>query len=149
LKIRTTIGTVLLLLWLCNANAEQLMRFGAWEVHYAVLPSTFLRPAITQQYGVVRAEDSSLVNISMLDASGTPARGQVQGSATNLLGQRQPLHFAEVLEPPAVYYLAQLRHANEEVTRFEITVTREDGTEMVVEFQQKLYWEDDHARGSG
>ena len=123
------------------AAAEQLQSFADWDVHYVVLPSTFLRPEIAQQYAVVRANNRSLVNISVLDKAGNATRGKIQGAIINLLGQRQDLKFREVAEASAVYYLAEIEHANEEVLRFRITATI-DGRELLVEFQQKLYWED-------
>ncbi len=131
-----------------DGRAEQLQRFGNWTVHYVVIPSTFLRPQIAQRYDLVRAANRALVNVSLLDGAGTPARANVQGRAMNLLGQTQTLAFRQVEELPAVYYLAELEHSNEETMRFTITLTPQDGKPMLLEFQQKLYWEDSDARGA-
>lgn len=137
--------SILLLLSTCIAHAEQYERFGDWEVHYAVLPTTFLRPQVAAAYEIVRARDRSLINVSVLDGTASPARVAVTGSATNLLGQQIQLRFREVLDGPAVYYLAQIEHSDEEVMRFRIVVNTDDAREMVVQFQQKLYWEDRRA----
>lgn len=140
-------ATLLLLLGATNPSAEQSQSFGDWDVHYVVVPSTFLRPQIAQQYAVTRAGNRSLVNISVLDQADKATRGEVRGSIVNLLGQRRNLAFREVAEADAVYYLAEIEHANEEVLRFHISVTV-DGRELLIEFQQKLYWEDADAGGS-
>jgi len=132
---------LLCLLTATHAAAEQLQSFGNWDIHYVVVPSTFLRPEIALQYSVVRAKNRSLVNISVLDKAGKATRGKIRGTTVNLLGQLQALEFREVAEASAIYYLAEIEHDNEEVLRFRITATI-DGRELLVEFQQKLYWED-------
>jgi hypothetical protein len=50
--------------------------------------------------------------------------------------------FREATEGVAVYYLAEIKHSNEEVLRFKITIAPPDDREMLLEFQQKLYWEE-------
>ena len=35
------------------AHAEQLQRFGDWEVHYVVLPSGFLKPDVAARIAVI------------------------------------------------------------------------------------------------
>jgi len=130
------------------AFADQAKSFGAWDVHYIVIPSTFLRPHIATQYDVVRAKNRSLINISVLDKTGQAARGTVTGWASNLLGQQTNLAFREVAEAGAVYYLAEIEHENEDILRFHITATVDGSPKMLVEFQQKLYWEDADASGA-
>jgi len=124
------------------AHAEQLQRFGDWEVHYVVLPSGFLKPDVAARYHIVRGRDRAFVNVSVLDPDGQPSKVNVSGHSTNLLGQRQTLAFREVSEGSAVYYLAEIKHSNEEVVRFKISVSGATSREMLLEFQQKLYWEE-------
>ena len=128
--------------------AEQSQSFGGWDVHYVVIPSTFLQPQIAAQYGITRAKDRALVNVSVIGQAGDATRCKVAGSASNLLGQRLELEFREVTEGDAVYYLAELKHDNEEVLRFRITARVPGEREMRLEFQQKLYWEDADASGA-
>ena len=136
-------GAILMLLLVSvNAAGEQMQRFGDWEVHYVVLPSGFLKPDIAASYDIIRGRDRAFINISALDPQRRPAHARVRGSATNLLGQQQPLGFREITEGSAVYYVADLKHDHEETLRFEITVTPEGQREMRLEFQQKLYWEE-------
>ena len=50
--------------------------------------------------------------------------------------------FEEVREGPALYYLAQIRHADEEHHRIEIDIILPDGSTQQLALQQKLYWEE-------
>ncbi len=122
-------------------QAEQRQSFGGWDVHYVVLPTGFLKPAIAAQYGITRGRDRALVNVSVLDPTGTPRKVRIEGSAKNLLGQLQPLAFREVTEGDAVYYLAAIKHTHEEVLRFDVSVTASEAPPMRLRFQQKLYWQ--------
>lgn len=123
-------------------HAEQRQSFGGWNVHYVVLPTGFLKPAIAAQYGITRGRDRALVNISVLDPTGVPKKVSIEGTVKNLLGQLQPLAFREVTEGQAVYYLASVKHTHEEVLRFEISLSAPDAPPMQLKFQQKLYWEE-------
>jgi hypothetical protein len=144
-KARGLVSIIVALSALVAANAawsEQVQQFADWDVHYVVIPSTFLRPEVATQYTITRAKNRSLVNISVLNKTGEATHSRVQGSASNLLGQRLDLQFREVAEAGAVYYLAELEHDNEDILRFRISVKVGNGEEMLLEFQQKLYWED-------
>ena len=123
-------------------GAEQRRSFGGWEVHYVVVPTGFLNPAVAARYGIARGRDRALVNVSILDPAGVPQRVEIEGSVKNLLGQLQPLEFREVTEGEAVYYLAAIKHTHEEVLRFELSVIAPAAPPMQFQFQQKLYWEE-------
>lgn len=133
--------TVCLCAAMTSAWAEQKMTFGEYEVHYIVLPTTFLNAEIADKYDLPRGRDRALVNISVLDADGIPVKAQVTGSTQNLLGQRQQLSFAEVTEGSAVYYLALLRHADQEFHQLSLDVKLPDGQVGELRFQQKMYWD--------
>ena len=120
--------------------------FGPYRVHYSVFNSTQLAPEIASQYGLQRANDRALVNISVNRADGDATRfgqpAEVSGAATNLTQQQQRLAFREIAEGRAHYYLAQVRHINEEMYNFRITITPEGSeTPLELRFSQKLYTE--------
>lgn len=123
-------------------HAEQMEQFGDWQIHYVVFPSSFLTPAIASNYGITRAKDIGIVNISVLDQDGNGAPATVSGQATNLLGQMSQLDFREVREGPAVYYLAEIRHADQEVVRFSFAITPPGAATFDLKFQKKLYWDE-------
>lgn len=119
-------------------------RFGNYTVHYSVFNSTFLQPEVAQAYNLVRARDQVLVNISVTKAEdgsstlGLPA--QVSGFASNLMQQRQNLDFTEISEGDATYYIAPLKHTNEETYNFTISVDPEaDSEPFEITFSRTLY----------
>jgi hypothetical protein len=123
-------------------QAEQMEQFGDWQIHYVVFPSSFLTPAIANNYGITRAKNLGIVNISVLDQDGNGAPASVSGHATNLLGQMSQLDFREVREGPAVYYLAEIRHTDQEVVRFSFAITPPGAATFDLKFQKKLYWDE-------
>ncbi|WP_228517918.1 DUF4426 domain-containing protein [Aliidiomarina indica] len=117
---------------LANEQGGQYEQFGNWEVHYIAFPSTMLTPEIASAYNVRRSSSRGLVNISVLDAEqeGKPAqRVAISGYALNNLGQRQNLNFRRFIEEPAIYYIAEVSHVNEDRLRFFITITHGDRNE--------------------
>ncbi|RPH92877.1 MAG: DUF4426 domain-containing protein [Lysobacterales bacterium] len=121
------------------AHAEQLQRLGDWDVHYALIRTSFLKPDIAARHGIVRGPDRALLNISVIGGDGKPVVAGVSGRVRNLLEQDTPLEFQEVREGAAVYYLAEVRHTDREVLRFFIDVAPPDGTAQRLEFQQQMY----------
>ena len=120
--------------------------FGPYRVHYSVFNSTQISPEIASQYELQRANDRALVNISVNRADGDATSfgqaAKVSGTATNLTQQQQRLDFQEIDEGRARYYLAQVRHINEEMYNFRITITPKGSeTPLELRFSQKLYTE--------
>jgi hypothetical protein len=121
------------------ASAEQFKRLGAWDVHYIVIRTTFLKPEIAAKNAIVRGPDRALLNISVIGDDGLPVVAELSGRLRNLLEQDTPLEFQEVREGEAVYYLAQFRHTDREILRFYIDIRPPDGTTQRLEFQQQMY----------
>ena len=121
--------------------AEQQMTFGEYQVHYIVLPTTDLNAKVADKYDLPRGRDRALVNVSVLDGSGTPVSANVSGSSENRLGQRQQLSFTEVTEGTAIYYLSLLRHADEEYHRVALDVVLPNGVVGELRFRQQMFWD--------
>lgn len=124
-----------------DANAEQMRQLGPWEVHYALVPTSFLKPDIAARYQVTRGRDRAMLNISVLDEAGNAVAVEISGTIINLLSQQQPIQFREVREGPAIYYLAQVKHTDREVLRFAVDIVPPDGSDRRLEFQQTMYWD--------
>lgn len=118
------------------------MTIGDLEAHYVVFPSTFLNAEIADTYGIRRARDLSILNLSVLDSSGAGTPTSIAGQVKNLLGQQSGLEFREIREDQALYYIAEVRHANREVLRFSIAITPPGGRTYDLAFQQELFWEE-------
>lgn len=113
-------------------------RFDGYEVNYNVFPSTTLDPQIASTYGILRAPNRSVVNISVRkqDATaGLPAK--VSGAVSDLIN-RKPLDFQEIKEPGATYYIATMVHGRDEVANFEIEVQPEGGPAHTLKFTRKV-----------
>lgn len=120
--------------------------FGDFQVYYSVFNSTFVTPEIASTYQLNRARDRALVNISVTHTregqTGLGLPAEVTGVATNLLQQAQPLEFREIDEGNTTYYIATVRHTNEEMYHFRIQVQPEGTTQpFELRFSQKLYLE--------
>ena len=121
------------------AAAEQKLDFDGYELHYVVIPTTFLSAETASEYGIVRAEDRALVNLSVLkDGQGMTVE-KLSGTVKNLLSQQQQLRFTEVIEGDAVYYLAELKHSDRDTLTFAVELTPAGGKAAALTFQQKMY----------
>ncbi|NCF77382.1 MAG: DUF4426 domain-containing protein [Proteobacteria bacterium] len=144
-KPRMWVAALTLLFALQPAHAQQMQRFGDYELHYIVIPTTMLKPDIAARYNIRRGKDRALCNISVIDNNGVGVKAALEGSSQNLLGQRQGLTFTEVVDGDAIYYLATIRHANEEVHRIDIDAQvvaspTSKGASTTLKLTQKLYW---------
>ena len=143
-SLRRLAGSLMLLaLGLAAAPAwpERMMRLGAFEAHYSLVPTTLLKPDVAARYDISRGRDRALLNVTILDAQGQPVRVRVSGVVRDLLGQTRDIDFREVIDGEAVYHLAEIRHPDQEVLRFSIHVHIPDGGAHEIAFQQKMYWE--------
>ena len=131
--------TLLLALLAAPVAAEQLQKFGDIEVHYVVVNSSFLDPAVASRYGVQQGKDRAFVNLSVLDANGKSLDATVTGTTLNLLNQESVLSFNEIKEADSIYYIAPLRFTDRDTLRFRIDVVLTGRAPMRVEFQQQMF----------
>jgi hypothetical protein len=124
-----------------TAVAEQSVSLGDLEVHWVLVPSTFLEPDIASRYEIERARNQGLVNLTVLSKAGLPRTADVTGTLINLLGQRIELDFRTLEDGDAIYYIAPFRYTDAELLRFEIDVQTPDSGGGTLKIRQKLYWE--------
>lgn len=105
---------------------ESTKQFGEYTVHYTVFNSAFIPADVAAVYQVNRAKNRALVNVSVTRETedghslGLPAN--ITGTATNMMQQQRKLEFRTIDEGNATYYLAELRHTNEEIMNFAVQV---------------------------
>ncbi|MGB1109576.1 MAG: DUF4426 domain-containing protein [Gammaproteobacteria bacterium] len=134
----------LLSLWSWSSQAEQSQDFGDYVVHFNALPTSFISNEVAKQYGITRSKTRVLLNISVLKkvlgTSSAPVTAIVKARATNLTGQLKDIPTRKVSEGQAIYYLGELRVADEETLNFEIEVTPK-GMEApyTVKFRQQFF----------
>ena len=140
-----------LLLLICArptfADTQTLQKFGDYTVHFSVFNSTFITPEVASVYQLTRAKDLALVNISVTRTTegatslGLPA--EVSGTATNLIQQQRSLDFQTISEGDATYYIAPLRHTNEEIMHFAIQIQPDAvSAPFTVKFSRNLHSHD-------
>ena len=123
------------------AHAEQVVHVGTYDVHYVVLGTTFLSADVARQYGISRAKNIALINISVL-RNGQAVAAKIQGQARDLLDRRVELPFREIKERTSVYYIAALKFSEQEHWRFELRVIPAGENEPFdVRFEQQIYVE--------
>jgi hypothetical protein len=118
--------------------------FGNYTVHYQAVNSTFLRPEIADQYGIVRSERRAFLNVAVLrneeGGKTTPVTATITGTKHNLLQQANTIDFALVREGTAIYYIGQFDFSDREVVRFTLEVAPEGKTPAHrIEWSTQLY----------
>lgn len=116
------------LLWIAFAVQVQAAGntdFGDYQVHWSVLPSTFIAPEVARANDLQRSKGIGIVNISIMkendDGTLSPVSGQVEGKVTNDIQQVRFLAFRRVQEGDAVYFIAEYQYRSGELMTFNIT----------------------------
>jgi hypothetical protein len=97
---------------------------GDYTVYYSLFPSSFLQADIAGSYGIIRAKDRAILNVSVRHATGDGGEAQsalVKGSSSDLIHSRQ-LKFQEIHEQGAIYYIAEVRVSNPATLYFDLQV---------------------------
>lgn len=114
--------------------------FNGYKIYYSAFNSTFIDPDIAATYKINRGKDRGLVNIAVVQQSGTGKASQVTGYVSNIIQQSQRLEFFEVREQDAIYYLAPFSFENEDHLTFSIEVTPDSGSPAYdFKFQKTMY----------
>lgn len=128
------------------AAAQQSERFGAYELHYSVLNSTFISPEVAAQYGITRGDNRGLINVALRehldDGSAVNRAMDLGGESWDLTGRRIPFEFIEIREGPAVYYISEFKFLNREWRHFALEFTAEgDSQRHALRFKRQMYEE--------
>ncbi len=127
-----------------NSYAENSKEFGDYVIHYNAFRSDTISPEVAKQYGLARANNRVLINISILkkvmNTTGKPTDSTVTGHASNLTGQLKQLKFKEITEGNAIYYLAETKISNGEFLKFDIKIIPEGETRAArLQFNKRFY----------
>lgn len=99
--------------------------FGDYQVHWSVLPSTFLTPETAKANNLQRSKGIGIVNISIMqeDENGLikTVPGQVEGKASNDIQQVKFLAFRRIREGDSVYFIAEYQYSPGELMTFNVT----------------------------
>ncbi len=152
-RLRRSPGACLALaaFWLTIAasvsQAQLSERFGPYELHYSVVNTTFLEPAVAAEYGITRGRRRAIINLSLrehLDDGTTVARTMdLKGSSRDLTAQSIDFDFMEVREGPAIYYIGEFKFINREYRFFDVNFAADGSDERFdFSFKHQMYIND-------
>ncbi len=124
---------------------ESFKDFGEHVVHFNAFTTEQLKPETAQAYGIARAQNRAMVNITVLRKSGvglgSPVAAAVTASASNLTGQLKSLKLREIVEGDreAIYYIGDLPVSSDETLLFDVRITPEGHSEqLAIKFQRRF-----------
>lgn len=120
-----TFGAIILMSPMALAQDEYQLSFANYTVHYNAFPSEFLEPQVSKTVGIKRSASRGVLAIAVKEKLGNTSRSvkaDINGTATNLIGQIRKLDMIEVKDGDVVYYLGQFTVAHDEMLRFNIGV---------------------------
>jgi len=85
-----------------------------------------------------------MINVSVIKESdgttGTPVKADVTARATNLTGQSRDIDLREILDGDAIYYIGEMRVANQETINFQLEVQPQGASKTFqAKFSQTFY----------
>jgi hypothetical protein len=117
-------------------------RSGDYTVHYSLFPSSFLQADIAGTYGITRAKDRAILNVSVRHHRGNTSEAQsalVRGTSSDLI-HSLPLKFQEIREQGAVYYIAEVRISNPATLYFDLQVKPDPNSAAIqVRFNKEVF----------
>ena len=75
--------TLLISLWVSQAQAQQSERFDQFELHYSIVYTTFLTAEIAAEFGIPRGKDKAMLTLSVRDADA----GDIEGRPMKIEGR--------------------------------------------------------------
>jgi hypothetical protein len=117
--------------------------FGSYEVFYNVFPSAMLTEAVAAANNIVRGKNRAVINVAVrkrLPDGGDQAQAALVSGTYSDLIQSKKLEFREIKETGAIYYIAEFRHSDRELLRFDIKVQPDPNAPAhSISFTRKLY----------
>lgn len=115
---------------------------GQYQINHIAYNSTFLERDIAKLYGITRAKNLAVINISVqdLENEGKGVDATITGTATNLIHQIKHLKFRKVPSGDAIYYISDYRFSDGDALTFKLDVTVPGASRPTeVEWQQTFY----------
>lgn len=106
--------------------AQQSIEIEGYEIHYSVVPSTFLQPAVAEKHDIVRANNRAVITIAVRHNADLAEPDRVTGYFKNLLGQQLDLEFRLIQEGDSGYFLATFLYTHDEPLVFHLELHVEE-----------------------
>lgn len=111
-----------------SALAQQSVEIEGYEIHYSVVPSTFIQPEVAEKHDIVRANNRAVITIAVRHDATLATPDRLTGHFINLISQRLDLDFRLIEEGDASYYLATFLYTHDEPLTFHIQLHVEEDT---------------------
>jgi Domain of unknown function (DUF4426) len=119
-------------------------RFGEYEVNYGVVASNFLRPEVAAGYGITRARERAVVNVTLhrkIDGQWEPVAARVSGEHGDLI-RKSPIAFRELHRDGAVFSVGEFAFRDADTVYIHLAIAPEgDNATLVLDFTKTLYAE--------
>ena len=118
------------------------------RIYHTLFNSLMMEPAAANALNLTRAPNVASLTVALTKPLGEDRfslgqPGLLRAWSKNILGQEEELEFVTVEEGDVVYYIAQVRHSNNETLRIKILAGFEDGSRAEALFHQQMYVEND------
>jgi hypothetical protein len=118
------------------AQNDNEISFANYTVHYNAFPSEFLEPQISKAVGLRRSASRGVITLAVKKRDGSVSKSvkaDINGTATNLIGQIRRLRMIEVRDGDVVYYVGNFVMTRDERLTFRLSV-RPEGDSRWKEF---------------
>ncbi|MCY7354841.1 MAG: DUF4426 domain-containing protein [Lysobacter sp.] len=133
-----------------SAQGNALVRVGDISVRASPIQTSLLNPAVAQQYGIARTDNTILLLVAVRqgpEASETSLPAQITASATDLRGQKQAIAMREVRtgDPASgagqvlIDYIGTVETALPETLRFDVKAVRDGRPVATLQFNREFY----------
>jgi len=121
-----------------NATKTE-QQFGDYTIYFSSFNSTFITPEISGIYSLKRDKKTGLISI-VVTYKGELVKANLEGQTSNLMSQNEKLNFKVIEEGGSIYYMAPFNFINDELLRFQITVTHKKTQNPIsIKFSKKFY----------
>ncbi len=119
--------------------------FGQFVIYVNAMTTAGLTPEVAKNYGIVRSENTGLVNLVVLQKSNElgqdkPVKAAIELSAANLTGQLKPVEIREIEDGQSIYYIGEVSVDDQETINFDFDVRPEGSNRaLLVRFSHQFY----------
>ncbi|MDQ3056810.1 MAG: DUF4426 domain-containing protein [Pseudomonadota bacterium] len=125
-----------------SAQGDAIARVGDISVRASPIQTAMLEPAIAQQYGITRADNTILLLVAVRQGPEVNERSLpaiITASATDLRGNKQAIVMREVRTGELLDYIGTVETSLPETLRFDVKAVRDGKAVATLQFNREFY----------
>ena len=125
-----------------SAQGDAFLRVGDISIRASPIQTAMLEPAIAQQYGITRDDNTILLLVAIRQGPETNERSLpaiVTASATDLRGNKQSIAMREVRTGDLLDYIGTVETSLPETLRFDVKAVRDGRAVATLQFNREFY----------